>query len=115
MKRKKQDKVDKIMAEHELNKVALRGDRMALKTQKVREMIQKAREMIVIDMKRFAFDKIGKGKKWHIFPKNYQFKALCLRGPRVGLQGCGDLDVCKECQKEYPIVSRSVIFKELIG
>lgn len=65
-----------------------------------------------INMQRFVFRKIGKGKKWHIFLKNYGYYALCMRGPGSCVVGAGRIEgVCKECEKEYPAVSEFAMVK----
>ena len=62
-----------------------------------------------IDKKRFELREIGSGKKAHIFPKNLQSVALCLMGPARGevLKNVADEDICKDCAREYNVVSRS--------
>lgn len=49
MKKKKQDKVEKILTEHNLNKAALRGDKTAQKTLERRSMTKTKEEKVLTD------------------------------------------------------------------
>lgn len=68
-----------------------------------------------IDTSRFEFAASQKGRKRHIFPKE-QSKALCLFDV-VKTYGntVEKYPVCKICEKEYPVVSSSPIFRIFIG